>query len=212
MGVNGKIVWLLLPLLLLPYGCVDLKKSAAKINYFTLEYDSPDILDLVRLPVVIKVDPFSVAPLYNTSRIIYRDDSFKRDEYFYYKWRANPGAMVTHFLRRDVTGAGVFKAVLSSNSRFPSSYVLEGAVDQFFELDEGEHWMAALALTVTVMDSADPDSTRNVLFQKTFRSLKRCSQNNPTGLAGAMSLAMKDISESITRDVYTAIKDRIENG
>ena len=212
MGLKSKIFWLLSSLLLLPYGCVELKQSAARINYFTLEYDSPDIRDLVPLPVVIKVDPFSVAPLYNTSRIIYREDSYKRDEYFYYKWRANPGAMVTHFFRRDVTSAGVFKAVLPSKSRFPSSYVLEGAVDQFFEMSEGKHWMAVLALTVTVMDVSDPDVTTNVLFQKTYRTLKQCRQNNPAGLAEAMSLAMKNISINIIRDLYTSIEDRIKNG
>ena len=212
MGLNGKMFWLLLSMLLLQCGCVDLKQSAAKINYFSLEYDSPKIPDLVPLPVVIKVDHFSVAPLYNTSRIIYRDDPYKRDEYFYYKWRANPGAMVTHFLRRDAASAGVFKAVLPPNSRFPSSYILEGAVDQFFEMDEGELWTAVLSLTVTVMDGSDPDVSRNVLFQKTYKTLKQCRQKNPTGLAEAMSLAMRDVSENIIRDIYASIKDRIGNG
>ena len=212
MGLNGKMFWLFLSLLLLPCGCVDLKQSAARINYFTLEYDSPVIPDLASLPVVIKVTPFSVAPLYNTTRIIYRDGSYKRDEYFYYKWRANPGALVTYFLRRDITNTGVFNAVLPPDSRSPFSYLLEGAVDQFYEMDEGEHWMAVLSLTITVMDSKDPDVSRNVLFQKTYHKQKPCRQNNPTGLAEAMSLAMKDISSDIIRDIYASINDRMEKG
>ena len=210
MRLNGKMFWLFPLLLLFVCGCADLKQPAVRIDYFTLEYDSPAISDLAPLPVVIKVEPFSVAPPYNTTRIIYRDGAYKRDEYFYYKWRANPGALAAYFLRRDMANAGVFNAVLPPGSRFPFSYLVEGAVDQFYEMDEGEHWMAVLSLTITVMDSKDPDVSRNMLFQKAYHKEKQCKQNNPTGLAEAMSLAMKDISADIIRDIYASIKDRME--
>lgn len=210
MRLNSKMFLAVLSVLLFMGGCADLKQPAVKIDYFTLEYDSPVITDLSPLPVVIKVETFSVAPLYNTSRIIYRNGSYKRDEYFYYKWRANPGALATYFLRRDIIHAGAFSAVLPPDSRFPFSYLLEGSVDQFYEMDEGEHWMAVLSLTITLMDSKDPDVSRNVLFQKTYHEQKPCRQNNPTGLAEAMSLAMKDMSTDIIRDIYASIKDRME--
>ncbi len=210
MRLKGTTVWLLLLLLPIPFGCVDLKQSAARIQYFTLEYDSPEFPGLAPLPAVLKVTPFSVAPQYNTTRIIYRDGSYKRDEYFYSKWRANPGALATYFLRRDLAQTGLFNAVLPSDSRFPFSYVLEGAVDQFYELDEEERWMAVLSLTIALMDAKDPNAARNVLFQKTYSQRKPCLQKNPTGLAEAMSLAMKDASANIIRDVYASIKDRME--
>ena len=210
MRLNGKMFWWVLSLLLFIGGCADLKQPAVRIDYFTLEYESPVISDLSPLPVVIKVEPFSVAPSYNSTRIIYRNGSYKRDEYFYYKWRANPGLLATYFLRRDISNTGLFSAVLPSDSRFPFSFLLEGTVDQFYEMDEGEHWTAVLSLTITVMDSKDPDVSANVLFQKTYHKQKPCPQNNPTGLAEAMSQAMKDMSGDIIRDVYASIKDRME--
>lgn len=212
MRLNGKMFWLLPSLLLFTFGCVDLKQKAVSMQYFTLEYDPPSISGLAPLPLVIKVERFSVAPPYNSTRIIYSNGSYKRDEYFYYKWRANPGALTTYFIRRDMANAGVFDAVLPPGSRFPFTYLLEGAVEQFYEMDEGEHWMAVLSLTITVMDSKDPDVSGNVLFQKTYHKRQGCRQNNPTGLAEAMSLAMRDVSTDIIRDVYASIKDRMEKG
>jgi len=83
-------------------------------------------------------------------------------------------------------------------------------VDQFYEMDEDPHWMAVLSLTVAVIDPKDPDVASNVLFQKTYHQKKPCPQNNPKGLAEAMSLAMKEISSEIIRDTCASIRERME--
>jgi len=171
-----------------------------------LEYTSPEMKDLKPLPVSLKVDRFSVAPAYNTTRIIFRDGSFKRDEYFYHKWRANPGDMVTYFLSRDIRNSGLFKAVLPQGSEFPFSCVLEGSVDEFVEWDSPEGWYGVLAVTVTLMAANEPDVTKRILFQKTYRAEKPLTEKNPQGLTQALSLAMADISKNIIMDIYSVLK------
>ncbi|MFO7598197.1 MAG: ABC-type transport auxiliary lipoprotein family protein [Candidatus Desulfacyla sp.] len=200
-----KIVFLSLSVLYFWGGCANFKQPRNQVQHYTLEYTSPEIEGLTPLPVSIKVDRFSVAPAYNSNRIIYRDASFKRDEYFYHKWRANPGDMVADFMGRDIRNSGLFKAVLTHESGFPFSCVLEGSVDEFVEWDAPEGWKAVLSVTVTLMTTNEPDVSKRILFQKTYREEEPFMEKNPQGLAQAMSVAMRDISTSAIRDIYSVL-------
>jgi ABC-type uncharacterized transport system auxiliary subunit len=208
MDRNMKILLFCLSACLIIAGCIDLKQPKNKVQYYTLEYSSPDITGLKPLPVTLKIERFTEAPAYNTNRIIYGKQSFKRDEYFYYKWRSNPADLVTYFLSRDMRESGLFKAVLPQSSGFPFSYLLEGSVDEFFELDVAENWNAVLSLTITLMAANEPDVSKSVLFQKSYTIKKVCKHKNPQGLAQAMSLAMGAISNEVIKDIYSIVNNR----
>ena len=188
--------------------CVPSSKPQNKIEFYTLEYSLSPQAGLEPFPFAIRIERFSVAPMYNTTRIIYRDSSFKRSAYVLHKWRSNPGNLVTYFLSRDIQQSGLFKAVIPYDSGFPSSYVLEGSVDEFFEWDTVKEWKAVLALAITLMAHNEPDISKRVLFQKAYRIEKPCKEKHPSALARAMSQAMKEISGEIVRDIYTVLKDR----
>lgn len=189
-------------------GCSALKKPKPKINYFTLEYTVPEIKDPKPIKAVLRVDRFGVAPIYNSNRMIFRDKSFKRDEYVYSKWIANPGSFATYFLARDLRDSGLFKAVFTYKSHLAASYALEGSVDEFFELDTPEGWDAVLGLSIMLVVLQEPDVSKRILFQKSYRVARRCKEEHPRGLAETMSLAMQDVSEKIIRDVYAVLKDQ----
>jgi len=208
MDRNMKIFLFCLSAVLITAGCIDLKQPKNKTQYYTLEYTPPSITGLKPLPVTLKIERFSVAPAYNTNRIIYGNQSFTRNEYFYYKWRSNPADLVTYFLSRDIRQSGLFKAVLPQGSGFPFSYLLEGSVDEFLELDAKESWNAVLAITITLMASNEPDVSKSLIFQKTYSVKKACKHKNPHGLAQAMSLAMGEISREVIRDIYLAVNNR----
>ena len=194
------VLWMGLALLL--SACFDLKQPSNKIDYYSLEYDPPRIGDHQALAEVIRVEQFSVAPLYNTSKIIYRDRSYKRAAYTYHKWRANPGATVTYLLARDMQQSQLFKAVVTRHSQLPYAYLLEGSVDEFLESDTTDGCQAVLALSIVLMAANEPDLTKKIRFQKTYRMSKPCERGNPEAFAKAMSQAMAEASEKIINDVY----------
>ena len=134
-------------LCLLSGACANLRQPSLKVQYYTLEYALPRLTDLTPTSQVLRVNRFSVAPMYNTRHIIYRDKAFQRQSYAYHKWRANPGDLVTFFLARDMKQSGLFKAVLPRDTNIPASFLVEGSVDEFFEWDQGTEWMAALSVT-----------------------------------------------------------------
>ncbi len=188
--------------------CATMRQPSEKIDFYTLEYASPKVEDLKPIPATIRVERFTVAPMYNSTQIIYRDMSFKRDAYTYREWRANPGDLVTYFLARDLRESGLFEAVSPYGSRMQAQYVLEGSVDEFFESDTDKGWKAVLALSTTLMVDNEPDISKRIIFQKTFRSTRPCRQKNPMGVAAAMSEAMAEISGQIIRTVYDALEKR----
>jgi cholesterol transport system auxiliary component len=189
-------------------GCSALKKPKPKIHHFTLEYTVPKIEDLKPIKAVLRVDRFGTAPAYNSNRMIYQDESFKRDEYIYSKWIANPGSFATYFLARDLRDSGLFTAVFTYKSHLAATYALEGSVDEFFEWDSPKGWNAVLGLSLMLVVLKEPDITKRILFQKSYRVIRPCKEEHPRGLAETMSLAMQEVSEIIIRDVYTVLKDQ----
>ncbi len=202
MDRHKKIFVLLVGFSLLLGACLNLKQPSSKIDFYTLEYDPPQISGLNPLPAVIRIERFSVGPIYNTNRIIYRDQSFKREAYVYHKWRTDPGNLVTYLLSRDIQKSGLFKAALSHNSGFLSCYVLEGSVDEFFESDIGKTWKAVLSLSITLVAENESNIGKRILFQKNYHAEEECMQKNPRALAEAMSRAMAKVSQEVIIDVY----------
>lgn len=203
----NKISLLFLCLPILFGACINLKQPVNKIEYLTLEYPPPQTGTLKPLPHVIRMDRFTVAPTYNTSQIIYRDRSFKRNAYVYYRWQSNPGALVTALLSRDIKNSGLYKAVLNPDSRFSSSFMIEGSVNEFFEWDTQDAWKAILSVSIVLMEKNKIDISNRVLFQKTYRKTEVCQQKKPEAVAEAMSRALSKISEEMIKDIYNCLKD-----
>lgn len=203
-----KMFFLFLAIPLFSGACLSLKQPSHKIEFYTLEYESPRFTNLKPLPFVIRLERLSVAPEYNSNRIIYRDKSFKRDAYVYYRWRANPCELVTSFLSRDLKQSGLFKAVLPYDSRLSSSFLLEGSVDEFFECDTEERWEAVLSVSITLMAENEPDGNRKIIFQKQYHAREPCDKKNPRALAEAMSRAMSVVSREIVDTLYTYLEKK----
>ncbi|MGD2185252.1 MAG: ABC-type transport auxiliary lipoprotein family protein [Desulfobacterales bacterium] len=193
---------ILIGLALLLSACLDLKQPSNKIDYYSLEYDPPRMRGFQPLAEVIKIEQFSVAPMYNTHKIIYRDHSYQRAAYTYHKWRANPGESVTYFLARDIQQSQLFKAVLTRHSKFPYAYVLEGSVNEFLESDTASGCQAVLALSIVLMAVQESDLDKKICFQKTYQVSKPCKQKNPKAFVEAMSQAMSEASAKIINDIY----------
>ena len=205
-----KILILLLCLTLPLAACLKLKQPQNRIEYYTLEYESPVVGNHQALPDVIRVQQFSVSPIYNSSRIIYRDKSYKRQAYAYHKWRANPAQLVTYYISRDLKASGLFKAVLPGESRDAPAYLVEGSVEEFLEVGRNETWEALLSVSIVFMDEKQTDISQKIMFQKTYRTSKPCEQKTPRALAAAMSLAMSETSGRIIDDLYNFLAARNE--
>ena len=200
-----NLVFILFVILFVVAGCLGKQRPPVKIDYYTLEYELNKFVDLKPTPFVLRIERFSVSPLYNSNNIIYKTRQFKRDAYNYHKWLANPGDIVTYYLLRDMKQSSLFTAIFEPGVRFSSSHVISGTVDEFFEQDEKGSWKAILSVSITLIVENEPDISKRILFQKNYSANKKCGRKNPRALASAMSSAMASISEMIITDVYKSL-------
>lgn len=205
---HREICVLLLCFCLLVGGCVNFGEpiKAEKTTFYTLEYDPPAPSHLQPLSVALRVKRFSVAPTYDTNRIVYREGAFERDAYVYHKWRDNPGGLVSHFLSRDMRESGLFEAVLYHDSRVPASHILEGRVDEFFEWDAKDGWEAVLSVSIVLTAVEEMEVGERTLLQRSYHKREPCRGKTPKALAEAMSHAMTEVSAEITRGIYSFLK------
>jgi cholesterol transport system auxiliary component len=198
--------WVLAVVLALGAGaCAGMGETPERIDYYVLEYEPPSLPGLEPVDEVIRLERFSVAPSYNTERIVYRESAFQRDTYNYHRWRANPGDLVSYFVLRDLRRSGLFQAVLPQDTRLPATCSLEGIVEEFFERDSEERWEAVLTLSVTLLVEGEPDVSRRVLHQATYHEVEPAERKNPGAFTEAMSRATARVSTRILEDIHQAL-------
>jgi len=201
----GIAVMVLLGGGLLP-GC---GKPPALVHKYVLDYASPILPAQSPVPETLKVDLFAVAQAINTSDMVYRPSPYQSQAYQYHRWRVNPGFLVTDYLLRDFRQSGLFKAIFSYDSSARSRFVLEGGVEEFQEVDQGDSWQAVLAVNLTLLDTTKEEITQKIVFQKNYRTEEQITDKTPRGLADALSRAMQRVSGEIIADVHRAARKRV---
>ena len=185
-------------------GCGANRTPVPDTRYYTLEYEPPAISGQPS-EAVIAVSRFGVAPEFNTTKIVYRDLSFGRQEYTYHQWRATPQSLVTDYLRRDLQASTLFLAVSGPGSSLPATHQLDGMVEEWLERDENDRWLATAELTITLLDLRAKTLPGLVLYQRTYRESEPSAKKNPGSVVEAMSRVMRTLSGRIIADVHAAI-------
>ena len=186
-------------------GCGANRTPVPDTRYYTLEYEPPAISGQPS-EAVIAVSRFGVAPEFNTTKIVYRDLSFGRQEYTYHQWRATPQSLVTDYLRRDLQASTLFLAVSGPGSSLPATHQLDGMVEEWLERDENDRWLATAELTITLLDLRAKTLPGLVLYQRTYRESEPSAKKNPGSVVEAMSRVMRTLSGRIIADVHAAVE------
>lgn len=201
-AINLAVWWCFVALL---GGC---GKPPIAVQKYILEYPAPGSGSPARIAHSIQVEQFAVAQVYNTTDMIYRPNPYKSAAYAYNRWRVNPGYMVTDCLVRDLAQSGLFQGVFPGSAGGNCRFRVEGAVEEFQEVDEADGWKAALAVSVTLLDTTAENALQKVVFQKNYRVLEPLPEKTPGGLAQGMSRAMEKASARIIADLYEGCRKR----
>ena len=193
-------------LLIALFGCVSGGKQPIMVQQYAIDYQSPGFNGLSRLDKVIMVDRFSIVHAYNSKAMVYRTTPFKYGDDAYNRWRANPADMVTDCLLRDMRNAGLFKAAFSYHDTADAGYILGGTIEEFIESEAQGESQAILSLHVSLLNATKKDSSRMVVFQKTYRVVKPIERREAESFVQAMSRAMELLSKQVITDAYQAIR------
>jgi ABC-type uncharacterized transport system auxiliary subunit len=201
-------IGILLLLTFLFSGCFGGGGNPTLIRQYVPEYTPPQsgAGQAPTIDATIRVDRFFADRMFMGRAMIYRQGPYRRDAYPAQRWRVSPGDMVTEFLRRDLREAGPFRAVLSERDTEGARYGLTGEVEEFLESREASDRKALLTVMITLLDFSGGEAAPVFLFQKTYHAQAAITGRGGAGLAGAMSLAMADLSRQIIADIVSAVR------
>jgi ABC-type uncharacterized transport system auxiliary subunit len=156
------------------------------------------------VPESLRVELFAAAQAINSTAMVYFPQPWQAATYAYNRWQVSPAYLVTDFLLRDLRQANLFAGIFGYQQSGLGRFRLEGAVQEFAEINAPEGWHAVLAVSITLSDLNEPEVTRRVILQRQYRQTQFLAERTPSGLAQAMSQAMAVVSTAIIRDVYQA--------
>jgi ABC-type uncharacterized transport system auxiliary subunit len=186
-------------------GCIGGKRTNV-IEQYTIEYPSPVFAGLSKIDTTIKVNLFSVNHAFNSAAMVYRPDSFQQDTYNYSRWIVNPGDMISDYLLRDLRNSGLFTAVFSYSDTEDAGFLLQGSVEKFLEVDGKDGSRTELTLNVTLLDAAQRELTKRIVFQKNYVLSGPLEAKTAGGFAAGMSKAVELFSVQLIKDIYQSVK------
>lgn len=190
-------------------GCLGWTGTAsAPVRHYVLEYAPPRVMGGAGVAEMLKVERFTAARLMAGPAMLYRQGPFHLDAYHEHRWRVAPAEMVADLLRRDLRQAGIFRAVLSPRDAEETRFILEGGVEEFFEMEEGGDRKALLVASLTLLDLSRREVSMRVVFQQTYRSEALFKTEGASGFAEAMSRAMMQLSTQVIADIGNALTGR----
>lgn len=154
--------------------------------------------------VVLSVETLVGDAAFEDQRIVYRKSAHRLDYYYYHRWTAPPGVMVSDFLREAYETSGHFRTVVSGFS--PEAPVfLNGRVIAFEEVDVGKkEWVARVKLDLHLRSAESGD----IVWSRTITEEEPVDELTPEGLAAALSRAVTRIVVD-TAPEFAAIGARI---
>jgi ABC-type uncharacterized transport system auxiliary subunit len=200
----------LVPALLLVSGCgLPKSRPPIQVKQWTLEYPAPKPGG-AKLHAELKVMRFQAVQAFLGAEMVYRPDPNERGFYNYNRWFASPSDLVGDFLLRDLRSLDVVAVVYSNRQPQRPRFMLEGGVEEFLEVDDGQEWHAALKVNLTLLDTKQHDVTKRLLFQRDYTLTAPMQSKDPAGLAKAMSQAMAQFSEKARADILEAIEEALK--
>jgi len=187
-------------------GCLGRTKPPFVMDQYTLDYSAPAASVSQAAQETIRVERCAVAPAFNSTAMVVKKGQYRFDTYNYSRWRVNPADMVTGFVLRDITRAGIFKATYSYYDSDLSRYILEGYIDEFCESAGDSPGKALLSVRFTLIDTSQKNPVEQVVFQKQYVHSAVMNDRSPEGLAAALSEAMKDLSGKLVSDINVSLR------
>jgi ABC-type uncharacterized transport system auxiliary subunit len=202
------IVWTA-ALILLIVGISGCGKPPVVTNHFILEYPAPVFSGRLTLNESIRVELFAADKSITGNAMVYLPRPLEMKSYVHNRWQVGPSHLVTDYLLRDLRKSNLFKGVFGYQQSGIGRFRVEGAVQQFAEVDDPAGWKALLAVSVTLLDLNEAEVTKRVIFQKNYRQAEPMPEQTPAGLAQGMSRAMEVVSAQIINDLYKAAAARV---
>lgn len=163
-----KLSRTILGLALLAAGCVSVSKEYPKISSYVLSTarEGERGETVYRENVVVR--KLRISPRFGTQSFVYRTEEHVYETDFYHSFLVAPDHMVTEEIRKWLRGSGLFRHVLTPDSRADAELVLEGNIVELYgDYSDSSEPKGVIELQLFLV--REPGGATEVLFERTWR-------------------------------------------
>lgn len=207
---SGRLCFILMILSCLIAGCFTSGKPQYNVEKYLLSYPASSWNQLDKLPASVKLNRFSIASVYNSTGMIFRNDEYSVDSFNYSRWAVNPADMIGDSLLTDLRASGLFETVLSRQETDEGRFIISGGIEEFYLKMDKSPKTALIRISITLQDSEAKETGKRMMFQKKYIREEPLQDPSPRGYSQAASGAMQAVSREIIGDIYQAVKATVQ--
>lgn len=189
-------------------GCASSGKPHYDVTKYLLQYPSLSWEQAEKIPASVKINRFSIAAVYNTTAMIFREDDNSIDFFNYSRWVVNPADMIADRLVYDLRESGLFAIVLSRHETDEGRFFVTGGIEEFYLKLEKKQKTALISISISLQDGVEKETFKKIMYQKKYTREEILQDQSPRGYSQAASLALRALSREIINDIYEAVQTK----
>ena len=196
---TGRILFIFLLLFICQCG-----SNTPEMRYYLIDYPV-EIKSESSAPkhnTIIGVNRFKVQPLYDETRLVYRDSPYEGKYYNYHSWITNPAEMITNKVVEHLNASGLFENVIELPKFSAVDYTLNGTIQALEEWDEGNQWYARVKVAVELFDM----KKEKIVWQKTLERKNLVSAKTPFDVVKGLNICVQQCIDEIQQGLDTGIR------
>lgn len=180
-----KNVYLFLILLFIFCSC----GSIPEINYYVIDYPVESISDnsKAKFNVILGVETFETAPIYEEDRIVYRDSPYEVKFYNYHHWIIPPKDMVTDKVIGHFSESHLFEQVVPYPRFSQVDLICRGTLKAFEEWDVDNDWYARVKIHFELVSK----KSNQLIWHHTVANKIRVPEKNTLTLVETMGKSLQ---------------------
>lgn len=129
-------------------------KEQIVTKYFLLNDPSPsnDSLLVEFFPIVVQVNPLTIAEAYNQQAIALKTKSRELNYFYYNKWAESPAIAIRYFLWKKIKQAGIFQVCEMRIIEYQPQFSVSGAIHHIERLRLEDNHAAHLSMSLEFIE------------------------------------------------------------
>jgi ABC-type uncharacterized transport system auxiliary subunit len=175
--------------------------SAPKTHFYLIDYPVEAAAENSNPihQVVLGVAKFSVEPLYADTRLVYRENPYEGNYYFYHRWITDPGKMVTDKTIEQLAASNLVKQVVSFPRQTQCDFILDGNIKALEEWDENNKWFAKVKIDFELFEK----STKKLIWKQTIEKQNPVTKKTPfevvSGINQCVKLCVAEVQQELKK-------------
>jgi len=183
-------------------GCGGINKSYPERTYFLFEVSSPSNPLTPVQGTTVEVKRFSISPGSEGKEFIYRTTDVQYLSDFYNQFFRPPSAILTEAVTQWLDQAQVFEDILNQTSQAIPIYFIEGNIVELYgDYRNQSAAKAVMKIQFYLLKTSDTGDQPEIIFGKTFESIKPIGSVSPQNLMNGWNLALEDILGEFLKDL-----------